>query len=353
MTFSSDADTFPRRIATFGNDGKGVLVGDALKNGIESNGFLINAKKLRLRRSRDSQEVTGLVVNERLNVRRTLTRQVRSMLHAWEKFGLEQAQHEYATRYARGHRHPRKGPLDFPQIVRGKIEFVGLVRGREDRLYCRLLGALARLLPDAEIKVPTPVNDNPLLRMLDDALFVLEGLRDNPGRPPTVKQGTAFLLEGVGLVTCGHVLIFNATEAFRPQAPRVRFPVSVLVKDDERDLAVLSLPEEALVGTSPLRRAAGPLLRTGVSINVTGFPGHREGDSVALKPGTVVQVRADGPERRFSVSAPIVAGMSGGPVLRGTSVVGVAVTGADSDGEIDYREHGIIPIDAIDRLGLP
>jgi len=72
------------------------------------------------------QEVTGLVVNKFVNVRRKLVRQVRAMLHAWEKYGFSAAESEYHTKYL-SLPEDTDGP-DFRNVVRGKIEFIRMVR---------------------------------------------------------------------------------------------------------------------------------------------------------------------------------------------------------------------------------
>ena len=62
---------------------------------IKENGFNINEKKVRLQSRGNHQEVTGLTTNQFPNVKRTYVRQIRAMLHAWAKFGLEAAEKEY------------------------------------------------------------------------------------------------------------------------------------------------------------------------------------------------------------------------------------------------------------------
>ncbi|MBJ7298446.1 MAG: hypothetical protein JHC73_19595 [Dolichospermum sp.] len=62
-------------------------------------------------------------------------RQVRAMLYAWAKFGLEAAENEYFDKYVSNSRLPIKQKLKFKQVLRGKIEFIGMVKGKEDSIY--------------------------------------------------------------------------------------------------------------------------------------------------------------------------------------------------------------------------
>ena len=70
------------------------------------------------------------------------------MLHAWEKFGLDAAQQEFNIRYDKKHRSPFKQPPLFKQVVKGKIEFLGMVRGKENDKYIEYRNKLWQLAPE-------------------------------------------------------------------------------------------------------------------------------------------------------------------------------------------------------------
>ena len=61
------------------------------------------------------------------------------MLHAWAKFGLEAAEKEYHQKYQSKARFPLKANPTFKQVLKGKIEFLGMVRGKQDSLYLKLI----------------------------------------------------------------------------------------------------------------------------------------------------------------------------------------------------------------------
>ena len=58
---------------------------------INNNGFKVNTLKTRVQYSYQSQIVTGLKVNEKINVNRKYIRQIRSMLFSWYFYGLDEA----------------------------------------------------------------------------------------------------------------------------------------------------------------------------------------------------------------------------------------------------------------------
>ena len=153
ITFSTNLREIPSDLATLNDLGQ-LEIGTELNNIIEQNGFKINAQKTRLAKRNLRQEVTGITVNKFPNVRRKYIRQLRAMLHAWEKYGHEAAQEEFYNSYDKKHRSPFKHKPSFKQVVKGKLEFLGMVRGKTDRIYLNLCSQLKELAPDL-VKLPT------------------------------------------------------------------------------------------------------------------------------------------------------------------------------------------------------
>jgi RNA-directed DNA polymerase len=142
ITFSTSKSQFSGLIAFYsGKEGKFVL-GEGLREIIEQNGFSVNESKVRLRTQYQHQEVTGITVNEKLNVRRKYVRQIRAMLHAWEKYGLELAQEEFCNK-----RKLEGSEISYRDVVKGKIEFLGNVKGEGDPIYVKFLEKLKQLAP--------------------------------------------------------------------------------------------------------------------------------------------------------------------------------------------------------------
>ncbi len=85
LTFSTNKKEFPPEIATpSGDDGPEAhlwLPGGELRHVIERTGFRINAKKTHFMYRTSRQEVTGLVVNEKINVRLEYRHNVRAMVN--------------------------------------------------------------------------------------------------------------------------------------------------------------------------------------------------------------------------------------------------------------------------------
>lgn len=136
MTFSTSLPKFPKDLAYIINeeDQEKLTIGNTLLKIIKENGFELNDKKIRLQLRGNHQEVTGLTTNVFPNVDRNYVRQIRAMLHAWSKFGLEAAAKEYSIKYESKSRLVNNEKLEFKPVIREKIEFLGIVEGKKDQL---------------------------------------------------------------------------------------------------------------------------------------------------------------------------------------------------------------------------
>jgi hypothetical protein len=160
-------------------------------------------------------------------------------------------------------------------------------------------------------------------------------------------QGTAFALDAIGLVTCAHVLGKN-THAFRFDDPRRKFETKIVRSHDIIDLAVIEI-QTAMTG---LTKGDPTLLKQLDHLLIAGHPNYRLGDSPFITPGLLIGWRMQSGIRRIVTNAPIVRGVSGGPVLdRSGMVIGVAVTGAERYSSAhDTEDHSVVPIDALNLL---
>ncbi|MDX9799212.1 MAG: reverse transcriptase domain-containing protein [Bacteroidales bacterium] len=146
ITFSTNLYTMPEDILK-DNNISGLELGDKLLSIFKNNGFDINPKKTRASTKYRRQEVTGITVNQFLNVRRTYIRQIRAMLNAWEKYGLELSEKKYNELHIRNMISSNHS-VSFKHVIKGKIDYLGAVRGKNDYLYLKLLFRLKALAPD-------------------------------------------------------------------------------------------------------------------------------------------------------------------------------------------------------------
>ncbi len=174
ITFSTFLKEFPPEIASFVSL-TDVELGEELKTIIASNGFEVNYRKVRLQPRYRRQEVTGLIVNKFPNVRRKYIRQVRGMLFAWEKYGITDAEKEYFIKHDDKHRNPKLELPSFRQVIKGKIGFVGMVKGRDDLIYLKLINKY-RSLNARDKGVPRLTTT--ILQDIDKPYLFVEGKTD-------------------------------------------------------------------------------------------------------------------------------------------------------------------------------
>ena len=116
--------------------------------------FTINPSKTRLQRPGYRQEVTGLVVNERVNVSRRYIRTVRALLNNWETLGYNEANNRFRDQYALDKGYTGEKAPGLLAVLSGKLEFLGMVRGREDTLYARYRQQFETLLSQTTDRKP-------------------------------------------------------------------------------------------------------------------------------------------------------------------------------------------------------
>ena len=130
LTFSTNKAQFPTEIATLANtNDESVQTWEPsadLRGVIHRCGFRINTQKTRLMYRFSRQEVTGLVVNEKINVRREYRRSVRAMVHSLTATGGFKT-HDMPFRRGRSEMGERPGTLD---ELRGMLGFINSIDNR-------------------------------------------------------------------------------------------------------------------------------------------------------------------------------------------------------------------------------
>lgn len=114
---------------------KGDVFADIVKT-IEEQGFKVNPAKTRLQKRGDRQEVTGLVISNKVNTSRQYIRELDLLLYIWEKFGYEKA---LARLVAERKNTPGKSKrnVSLESVIGGKLNYLRMVKGEKDKVYIR------------------------------------------------------------------------------------------------------------------------------------------------------------------------------------------------------------------------
>ena len=143
LTFSTDRSSFPSEIQI---EVKGKpLLGYEVLNIIRGNDFNVNASKTYLKNKHDQKIVTGLVVNEKINIRRKKVRELRALLHCWKVNGITVAREIFVEKFDKKNRNYEVDNATFRNIVKGRVQYVGHIKGWNDRVYLKLAKALAEV----------------------------------------------------------------------------------------------------------------------------------------------------------------------------------------------------------------
>jgi len=142
ITFSTTISRFPHdccyiNVSSDGGEFKSS-VGNRLLRTIEDNGFKVNIEKTRLQHKTRHQEVTGLTVNQFPNVKRSFIREIDLMLRIWERDGLIESQKSFVKKRMKEVSPSEEIPF-FAEVIRGKINFLGMVRGKDNKIYLKYL----------------------------------------------------------------------------------------------------------------------------------------------------------------------------------------------------------------------
>lgn len=125
--------------------------------------FTLNEEKTRLQGKAYRQEVTGLTVNEKVNINRHYLRSYRTLLHLYKTNGAEAAlEYHYkrmpeALRKLRQEKQPSDISFHIKNVIKGKYQFIKMIVGDEKLKPPFKTGPVAQIIQlaaEAKIKVP-------------------------------------------------------------------------------------------------------------------------------------------------------------------------------------------------------
>lgn len=119
--------------------------------------FTINPKKTRLDHCSSRQEVTGLTVGSKINVSRKYIKDIRAILHIWEKYGINAAYATFYPRYKSEKCQLHRGEPNIVNVISGKLCYLKMVKGESDPIYTKLFAQFSRL-NSTEKLAPKPID---------------------------------------------------------------------------------------------------------------------------------------------------------------------------------------------------
>lgn len=360
VTFSTNRKSFPQSMVRRSEDSvSGVEIGDELNALFVEAGFVIQPTKTRLMNKSMRQEVCGVTCNERLNVRRTLMREVRGAIHAWRKHGIVAASAKW------NEKHNWRQASSFERSLRGKIQYIIHIKGENDAATANLVSQFNEL-EGRQFKDLNYVFEvaNPLGILT--SVCLVECSHDDA---MMWSQGTGFIIEGGAVVTNYHVISYRPEEVdgklgspvifpeinVQPEGAPISYRMKVVWNDPAKDLAILRCEDPVWECVFLPRDCSLSFkeLKTGEAISLAGYPSHEDGASCKVFRGYVTGTMNSEGQKYFSISEPIVKGNSGGPVFdEFGQVVGIATKGVDATDIANLMSNGCIPLHTLDRIIL-
>jgi len=132
---------------------------------ITEQGFHIKQSKTRLQKEGFRKEVTGLLVNEQVNVQQRYIKQLRMWLYYWERYGYDSAYQYFLPQYMVEKGNIIKGKPNMENVISGKLDYLKMVKGGDNELYLKLKSRLDKLtniksIKDSEKKITNEIDTN-------------------------------------------------------------------------------------------------------------------------------------------------------------------------------------------------
>ena len=115
----------------------------------EDQRFRINEEKTRVQSRGYRQEVTGLVVNSKVNVTKRYEKQIRMWLYLWEHYGYEKATTCFHRDYSISKGHAKHG-TNLENVLEGKLNYMKMIVGADNAAYMKLAERLEKLTKELE-----------------------------------------------------------------------------------------------------------------------------------------------------------------------------------------------------------
>jgi RNA-directed DNA polymerase len=155
ITFSANYDAFKNR-GDFRKE---------LKRIIENEGFTLNKEKERKQYKSYKQEVTGLIVNEKVNLHRRYIKKVRMWIYYWEKYDYTKASLIFEKDYKKDKPNNHQIP-SLSLVLMGKLYFIKMVKGPADPTYISLNNRFHKLVDKNSCTPKEKIDFNEIVEIL-------------------------------------------------------------------------------------------------------------------------------------------------------------------------------------------
>lgn len=339
ITISTTRLTMPIEIAYI-NEKQEIELNEKLEKIILDNSFYINKNKTKLRYLNYRQEVTGLVVNEKVNVPKIFIKKLRSESNY---FKYEKYQ-EYGKKYLKLEK------IDEDKIkeicrkhIIGKLNYLKMVRGKTDKVFLKYAKQFNEIFDVNQFDVSYLDKSE----YVKERCYIIHDFEDS-------YNGTGFLTKEYGLITCTHnFLNQESVEGFYEKIKNEDLNTNLYEKyglkflchrknETQKQLLDLFITKSNYIKDVcnckiDMRKKKFDKVRIdyepqiGEEVLAFGFGNYFNENNNSFKMISYKIVSKDKNDLReyYALDRPVVHGMSGGPVLnQNMEVIGILAVGS-------------------------
>ena len=357
ITISTKSYKFPKQIARKDLNNN-IILGDRLIKIIEEEaGFIINKNKTKFSEKMKRQEVTGIIINEKINIKRIYIKNLRAMIYNCNKNGIEAEAKKYFKN--------SKQSIDtlvykYKEVIKGKLNFLKMVKGEYDKTFLKYAKEYNELVNEEAFNID-------IIKADRDYIEERIGVRQASNE---LSQGTIQFIEGYGAITSAHVYInsdcINETVYKKIKNKEYEFPMkfedlqifhsstnkdrtekfvalpNINQKNIDLDVIQLNIKNDKYFKLNRKDELA-----IGKKVIIAGYGEFNNFDksSITIQKAEIIAEREIFGIKAMCINSPIYHGMSGGPVLNeDREVIGIIYHGGDYN---EGLNNAFIPIKEI------
>ncbi len=216
---------------------------------ITDQGFQINENKTRLQKRGSRQEVTGIIVSDKLNVTQKYVREIRDILYIWARYGYGAAYAKFLPNYKSKKGHIKKGNPDLINVIDGKLMYLKMVKGEEDSVFLRLHGKFKMLV--AQVRDPNKTTEKGVTYVETTPVLEFEKKNNTKveilwSKPTTHKEKAKDDLEQIVEVAvpphryavfdfAGNAFLASVNKSIKPEEEKAKEKLAISLCRDAKD----------------------------------------------------------------------------------------------------------------------
>lgn len=357
ITISTRSYRFPKQIARKDLNNNIILGNRLIKIIEEEAGFIINKSKTKFSEKMQRQEVTGIIINEKINIKRIYIRNLRAMLHNCKKNGIDKE----AKKYFRNSKQSIEILVyKYKAVMEGKLNFLKMVKGEYDKTFLKYAKEYNEIVDKEIFNIDVIKADR---EYIEERTGVIQSSDE-------LSQGTIQFVQGYGAITSTHVYInkdcikedvyqkikdkeyeypmkFEDLQIFHSSTNKDRKEAVVALPNINEKNIELDVMQLNIKNDKCFKLNYEDKLEIGKKVIIAGYGEffNFNKSSITIQKAEIIAEREIFGIKAKCIDSSIYHGMSGGPVLNeNREVVGIIYHGGDYN---EGLNNAFIPIKEI------